>query len=106
MPTTISIVISDEGLPIVQAALDKFNEWRQNATLPLLSLEEFVEEKVEAMFAISDEEIEARERQSALDEIISQLGALTPESLATVSAAVAAETVKIKQPPGGEIQIP
>lgn len=88
MPTEFKVIISDEALPIVQAALDKQNEYQTNAGLPTFKMDAYIPWVIETTFAISKEQLDARSRQTQLDAISAKISAMPTSSLPLVAAAV------------------
>lgn len=88
MPTEFKVIVLDEALPVVQAALDKQNEYQINAGLPTIKLDNYMQWTVEGVFGISKEQLEERSRQTQLDAITAKISSLPTASLPAVAAAV------------------
>jgi hypothetical protein len=91
MPTEIKVIISDEGLPIVLAALDKQNEFQQNAALQILKLDEWIQSIINGYFGITTAQLAERKLAVVKEEILSGIGKMDETQLKKIAAAVAAE---------------
>ena len=88
MPTRITVEISDEGLPIVQAALDTHNDYlRREALTPELTLEQFVQKYVEDEFGISPKHIEAKALSDARVELQAKVAVMDLKAVQAMTAA-------------------
>jgi hypothetical protein len=88
MPTNITVSISDEGLPIVQAALDADNDYRRREALrPELTLEQFIQELVDTAYHIKPEHIEAKELAEAKAELQAKVDTLDLKGIQAMTEA-------------------
>ena len=88
--TQINVTISDEGLPIVQAALDAHNDYiRREQLTPELTLEQFIQQAVEMNYGIKPEHLAARELKDARMELNDKLDTLDLKGIQSMSAVAA-----------------
>ena len=92
MPTEIkNLTISDEGLPTVQAALDRHNITRISSGYSALTLDEFVQSDMNGHLRIRPGMLVVQQKQKLVD----KLTALSVDNLAAIDAAIDAELGKV-----------
>lgn len=86
--TEIRVLIEDNALAIVQAALDDYNDFLRRATQPQITMEDFINKVVVDHFSISQESIAARDRAAQREAIIGKIDSVKTETLKAIATAV------------------
>lgn len=86
--TEITVIIEDNALAIVQAALDDYNDFLLRATQPQITMEDFVNKVIVDHFNISQESIAARDRAAQRNAIVGKIDSVKTETLKAIATAV------------------